>query len=554
MVATYTIGVDFGTLSARALLVNTKNGEEIAEATCDYLHGVMSETLAATGEPLPRDYALQDPSDYIAALQYVIPTVIAKAGVSPSEVIGIGIDFTCCTLLSVDESGIPLCEKPRFSHTPLAYAILWKHHAASVYAKQLTELAKKRGEAFLSRCGGKIDEEWAFPKMAQVFFEAPEVYHAAHAFVEAGDYIVWRLAGKLSRAYQYAAYKSHYDMEQGYPTKEYLSAFSPEFGETALQKLEGAVNEMGTLAGKITPEFATRLGLCENTAVAVACPDGHIAALSLGVSHAGDMMAVLGTSACFMALGEKNVRVPGICGTVRDGIVPGLYGFEAGLCCLGDHFAYAAERLTSPAYVQEAKERGISMMTLLCEKASALSPGESGVLALNWFNGNRSTLVDGKLSGAFVGMTLQTLPEHLMRALFEATAFGARHIVENYEANGVPIRRIVASGGIVYKNPFLMQLYADVLEREIAVTATAQAPAHSSAIVAATAAGAYADLESAISAMRSPVIRVYKPNGANFSTYRTLYAAYMRMHDWFGSKNCDLMYTLRELAQKQEGV
>ena len=550
----YTIGVDFGTLSARALLLDADTGEEIAVQAMAYPHGVMSETLTITGETLPPDYALQDPADYITALSHVIPAVLRAGGVNADEVVGIGIDFTCCTLLSVDADGTPLCQLPAFSKTPLAYALLWKHHAAHQYAVRMTEVAKQRGEAFLARCGGKVDEEWAFPKMYQVLSEAPDVYRAAHLFVEAGDWIVWQLTGQLSRAYQFAAYKNHYDMEVGYPDEEYFAAVDERLAHVVSQKLGGALHKMGARAGTLNASFAEQLSLREGIAVAVALPDGHSVAVGLGLSNAGDMLGVLGTSGCFMALGTCDRDVPGICGSVKDGILPGFHGFEAGLCCLGEHFSYAAEHFVSPAYVEEASARGISVLALLMEKAAARRAGESGVLALGWLNGNRSTLVDAKLSGAFVGVTLQTAPEDLMRALCEATAFGARNIVENYEAHGVPIHRIVASGGIAHKNPFLMQLYADILGREITVTVTAEAPARSSAIAGACAAGLYGDICAATKALHAPAAHIYRPNGANKAVYDRLYGLYRRLHDYLGMEARDVMYTLRDIASEQKGV
>ncbi len=552
--AAYTVGVDFGTLSARALVVNTATGEEIAEAVMAYPHGVMSETLCKTGETLPPDFALQDPADYLAALYHVIPTAIAHAGIDPAEVVGVGIDFTCCTLLSVDENGTPLCQKEQFCDTPLAYALLWKHHAATKYARRLSEVAKARKEGFLARCGGKVDEEWALPKLYQVMCEAPEVFDAAARFVEAGDWIVWMLTGKLSRAYQFAAYKSHYQKGVGFPSREYLAAVEPRLADAVSDKLAGELHRAGTCAGALCNAAAAQLGLREGTAVAVAMPDGHCAAIGLGLCESGDMMAVLGTSGCFMTVNEGDKNVPGICGTVADGILPGLYGYEAGLCCLGDHFAFAAERLCSPAYVKEAEERGIGMLELLMEKAAAKRAGESGVLALNWFNGNRSILVNGNLSGMFVGLTLATAPEDLMRALVEATGFGARNIIENFEANGVQIERIVATGGIARKSPFVMQTYANILGRELLVASTAQAPALSAAIAAAAAAGVYADLAEASEAMRTPILQTYTPNGDDFSVYSTLYGEYKALHDYFGRGGNAVMERLRALSDAQRGV
>ena len=354
--------------------------------------------------------------------------------------------------------------------------------------------------------------------------------------------------------YHFAAYKTHYVQGVGYPTPAYLAAVDPRLEHLVEEKLGGELLQMGSLAGHVTADAAARFGLAEGTPVAIAMPDGHSVGTALGLSQCGDMFAVLGTSGCFMTIDKKDVPVSGICGIVQDGILPGYYGYEAGLCSLGDHFAFAERNLTSPAYVREAEARGISMLRLLLEKAAQKKAGESGVLALNWFNGNRSTLVDSNLSGLFVGMTLATAPEDLLRALIEATGFGARNIIENFEAHGVQIRRIFASGGIARKDPFTMQLYADILGRELIVSRTAQAPALGAAICAAAAGGVYPDVPTAIAHMKSPADHVYTPNGANFEVYSALYAQYKRLHDYFGRGENDVMKALRALSAKQKGI
>ncbi len=552
--AKYTIGVDFGTLSARALLVDTKDGRELASVAMDYPHGVMDRAFCATGEQLPPNYALQHPADYLHALAFVVSSVVREAGVSPADVVGLGIDFTCCTLLAVDAEGTPLCFLPAFEKTPLAYSILWKHHAAHKYAAHLTEVAEARGERFLARCGGKVDDEWTLAKMAQVMHEAPEVWNAADRFLEGGDFLVQTITGnKENRSYHYAAYKTHYVAGTGYPSIAYLDAAYQKWGETVLKKLRGELLLMGSCAGYLTAEYAEKLGLCEGTAVAVATPDAHSAGASLGLSKTGDMFAVLGTSGCFMAIGDKDLSVPGICGVVKDGILPDFYGYEAGLCSLGDHYAFAAKNLTSSAYAEEARERGIGMLPLLLEKAAKKKAGESGLLALNWFNGNRSILVDSSLSGCFVGMTLATAPEDMLRALLEATAFGMRNIVDNFEAHGLAIGSIVAAGGIARKDPFTMQLYADVLGREIAVSSTAQAPARGVAVGAAAAAGVYPDMQSAVRAMHAVPDRVYTPNAQEHAVYDRLYAEYKTLHDYFGRGENGVMARLRALAAERKG-
>ncbi|MBQ9779103.1 MAG: ribulokinase [Clostridia bacterium] len=550
--AKYVLGVDFGTLSGRAVLIDVARGEDVATAAMDYPHAVMDRTLAKTGKRLPPDYALQDPADYLAVLERVIPEVLQKAKADPGDVAGVGVDFTCCTLLSLDKNGAPLCFDKAFEQVPLAYSVLWKHHAAKPYADRLTEVARERGEEFLARCGGKIDEEWTFAKILQIFYEAPELYAATDRFCEAGDWVVAQLTGKLSRSYHFAAYKRHYTEKAGYPSRDFFAAVDPALADVT-KKLDGALFKMGSCVGHVTKEAAARFSLAEGTPVAVAMPDGHCAAPGVGVCREGDMFAVLGTSGCFMAVGKSEALVPGICGTVKDGILPGFYGYEAGLSSLGDHFAYAAKNLTSPAYVREAQERGIPMLKLLLEKAAQKKPGESGVIALNWFNGNRSILVDGSLSGCFVGMTLATAPEDLLRALLEATAFGARNIIENFEQHGVEIRRIIACGGIARKDPFTMQLYADVWGREVAVTSTTEGPARGAAICAAVAAGLYPDVADAVERLGAPLHCVYTPNGANFEVYNALYTEYKALHDYFGRGANNVMKHLRALAAKQRG-
>ena len=552
--AKYTIGVDFGTLSARALLVDTADGRELASVAMDYTHGVMDHVLCTTGEPLPPDYALQHPADYLEALCFVVPAVVREAGVNAADVVGLGIDFTCCTFFPVDEMGTPLCFLPQFEKTPLAFALLWKHHAAHAYADRLTALARERAEKFLSRCGGKIDPEWTLPKLAQVMWEAPEVFAAADRFVEGGDFLVQTVTGeRKNKSYQIAAYKVHYSHTDGYPSVEFLDAAYRGCGKAVLKKLRGDLLLMGSCAGHLTAEYAERLGLCAGTAVAVATPDAHCTGAAVGLSQKGDMLTVLGTSGCFMTLGERELAVPGICGCVKDGVVPGLYGYEAGLCSLGDHFAFAAENLTSPAYAREAQARGMKMLPLLLEKAAKKKAGESGLVALNWFNGNRSVLTDSTLSGCFVGLTLASTPEDMLRALIESTAFGLRNIVDNFEEHGLAVRRIIAAGGIARKDPFTMQLYADVLGREVAVTATAQGPARGVAIGAAAAAGVYPDLQSAVAAMHAPIERVYTPCMREYAVYDRLYMEYRFLHDYFGRGENGVMARLRALAAEQKG-
>lgn len=548
--ATYTIGVDFGSLSCRAVLADTKNGRVLASETMAYPHAVMDTVLAATGAPLPANYALQDPADYLLTLSSVLPAVIRAAGVAEADVIGIGIDFTCCSMLPVDAAGNPLCFDERFCGEPQAYVKMWKHHAAQPYADRINEVARTRGERWLSLTGGTVSSEFMFPKIYQTLVEAPAVYEAAAAFMEAGDFITYQLTGVPTCGYQYAAYKSQYSEEEGYPSEEFFAAVDERLRHVVRDKLPYPIRKAGTPVGRVTREAAARFGLAEGTVVAAATPDAHVAAFALDTCRAGDGFAVFGTSACFYSLSEEMRRVDGICGMAADGVVPGLVGYEAGLCCFGDHFAYAAERLTSAAYVKEAEARGVPMLKLLIEKAAKKAPGEAGVLALNWWNGNRSVLINSDLSGLFVGMTLGTAPEDLMRALIEATAFGTRNIFETFAAAGVPITALVAAGGVARKDPFTMQLFADVLRLPIRIAETTEAPALGSAVNAAVAAGAYPSFAEAIPAMSAVSDTVYRPNEAASAVYDALYGEYKRLHDYFGRGENNVMLTLRQVRER----
>ncbi len=544
----YTIGIDFGTLSGRAVLVDVKDGREIADCVLDYPHAVMDEVLCATGEALPANYALQDPADYLQVLDTVIPGVIRQSGVDPADIIGVGVDFTTCTCLPVTADGTPLCFDPAYAGNRHAYVKLWKHHAAQPYADRFNAVAKERGETFLDDFGGKVSSEWMFAKVLETLEEAPEVYDGCAYIVEAGDWINWLLTGRLTRGYLFAAYKAEYIMDRGYPSPDFLAALNPRLRDVADTKLAGPIAYIAEKVGTVTASAAARWGLCEGIAVSCAMPDAHVASPALAQNHAGDMFGILGTSGCYMLIDHDYRTVPGICGVVRDGLVPGFYGYEAGLCCFGDHFAWAAENLMTAEYVKEAETRGVSALKLLIEKASRQAPGAHGLLALNWFNGNRNILVNANLSGAFVGMTLRTRPEDMLRALIEATAYGTRIIIENYREHGVAVKTFVAGGGIARKDPFTMQLFADILGMDIRIAGSTQIPALASAIYAATAAGAYDCLEAASAAMNSVSETVYRPDPRAATVYDKLYAEYKLLHDYFGRGGNDVMMRLRAIA------
>ena len=546
----YTIGVDYGTLSGRAVLVEVGTGREVASAVYEYPHAVM-DTALPSGKKLGFDWALQHPQDYVDVLTHTIPEAMKASGVKAEDVIGIGTDFTACTVLPVKDDGTPLCFLPEFSDAPHAYVKLWKHHAAQDKANQLNEIAAKRGEKWLHNYGGKISSEWLFPKLWQVLDEAPEVYAAMDHFVEAADWIVWQLTGVQTRNSCTAGYKAMYNKATGYPDKAFFKALDPRMENVIADKLSCPVTPLGQKAGGLTAAMAKALGLKEGTAVSIGNVDAHVCVPAVGIAAPGQMLAIMGTSTCHMMMGTKENQVPGMCGVVQDGIMPGFAGYEAGQSCVGDHFAWFVDNCCPQSYVEAAKAKGVNVHQYLTELAEAQKVGEHGLVALDWWNGNRSVLVDVDLTGMMLGMTLQTKPEDIYRALIEATAYGTRMIIENYRENGVAVEAFYASGGISQKNPMLMQIYADVLGMDIKIAGSAQGPALGSAIFAAVAAGkaagGYADVFTAARDMGKVKDTVYHPIAANAKVYDKLFAEYRVLHDYFGRGANDVMKRLKAI-------
>lgn len=550
----FTLGVDFGTLSARALVVEVGTGRELAAATMDYPHAVMSRELP-DGTPLKPDWALQDPQDYLDCLRAIIPEALRQSAVSADDVIGVGIDFTANTMLPVDANGVPLCFHPAYASIPHAWAMLWKHHAAQDRARRIQEIAEARGERFLKRYGGKVSSEWMFPKLWQILDEAPEVYAAADRFIEAGDWIVLQLTGNEMRSASMAGYKAFWHKADGYPSDDFFAAIDPRLAHVVDEKLSRKLYPAGTRAGVVTPEAAKWTGLRAGTAVSVASIDAHVSLPPAGLVDPGKLLMILGTSTCHIMLGDVEREVPGICGVVEDGVVPGLYGYEAGQSCCGDHFKWMIDNCVPKVYCDEADARGMGLHALLTEKAARLRPGESGLVALDWWNGNRSVLVDVDLTGLMVGMTLATRPEEIYRALIEATAYGTRVIVENFEQHGVAIDGLYACGGIAKKNPLMMQIYADVLGREIRVARSTQTPALGSAMFGAVAAGrafgGYDSIADAAREMGGVDEKSYAPIEENRIVYDALYQEYLRLHDAFGRGGNDVMKRLKQIRDRQ---
>ena len=549
----YALGVDFGTESGRALLVDISNGNELATAVYAYQNGVIDEKLPVEGKDirLDPDWALQDPDDYIHTFQNTIPQVLKQTGVSFDDVIGIGIDFTASTMMPVKADGKPLCTLPQLRENPHAWVKLWKHHAAQPEADLINKTARKLNQKWLDRYGGKISSEWFFSKTLQILDEAPEVYQNADRLIEAADWVVWQLTGVETRNSCAAGYKALWSKRDGFPLEAFFAALDSRLEKVIDTKMLRDITPIGRCAGKLTPQAASWLGLKPGTAVASANVDAHVAVPAATVTEPGRMVMIMGTSTCHMVLGTSEHLVPGICGYVEDGIIPGLFGYEAGQSCVGDHFAWFVENCVPASYEQEAKSRDVGIHQLLEEKAAHLKPGESGLIALDWWNGNRSVLVDVDLTGLLIGATLATTPEEIYRALIEATAFGTRVIVEAFQNNNIPVTEIVTCGGLPEKNKLLMQIYADITGRELKVTASTQTSALGSAMFGAVAAGkslgGYDTIVDAAKSMAHLKDIVYKPIPENQKIYEQLYPEYLRLYDEFGRGGNNVMKTLKRI-------
>ena len=550
----YVVGVDFGTLSGRAVVVRVRDGEELGSAVHEYRYGVIDRELPGTGTGtgaatgagavLPPDWALQHPEDWREVLRTAVPAALAAAGIDPAAVIGIATDFTACTVLPTTADGTPLAETD-LAGRPHAWPKLWKHHAAQGQADRINALAHARAEKWISRYGGKISAEWQYAKALQVLEEDPAVYAATERWIEAADWIVWQLTGTESRNTCTAGYKGiHQDGH--YPDEDYLAALNPDFADFARTRLEHPLSPLGTRVGPLTAQAAAWTGLPEGIAVAAGNVDAHVAAPAAQAVENGQLLAIMGTSTCHVVNGAALADVPGICGVVDGGIVAGAYGYEAGQSAVGDIFAWWLRQGAPAEYHAEAAANGEDLHQLLTRKAAGQGVGAHGLVALDWMNGNRSTLVDHHLSGVIVGLTLATRPEEIYRALLESTAYGTRTIVDALEAGGVPVTEFIVTGGLK-KNALLMQIYADVLRRPVSLAVSEQGPALGSAIHAAVAAGAHADVRTAAAAMGRVQRNAYLPDPARADAYDALYAEYRLLHDHFGTGPDKQLHRLRAI-------
>lgn len=540
--------MDFGTLSVRAVFVRARDGHVVSEAVAQYPHQVMERTLTAGhNRALPPDFALQVAGDYLTLMDKAVPEALEKAEIEPADVIGIGLDGTSATVIVTDARGVPLSDLPEFKNEPHAYVKLWKHHGATEQTDRIVALAKQREEAWLGRYGGTLSSEMLMPKSLETLEKAPDVYRAAAEIVNLVDFLTWELTGRLTYAAGDSGYKRMYQ-DKSYPSPEFLKALNPEFERVFLDKMSHPVLPLGEKVGGLNAKYAQKFGLPEGIAVASGNIDAHVQAASVNAVQPGQLTGILGTSSCWVIPGADYADVPGISGVVDGGVADGSWGYEAGQSAVGDIFAWFVDNCVPERYEQDAREAGLNIHDYLTLKAAELEIGESGLVSLDWWNGNRSTLVDANLTGLMVGMTLTTTPEEMYRAILEATAFGARMIIDNFEEHGVPVNSIHVAGGLL-KNEFLMQMYADVTRRPLSVATVDQAGAQGSAIFAAVAAGAQPDLETAARTMGGVIENAYLPNEESALKYDPLFNIYRHLYNLFGREDTT-MYQLKDIRRE----
>ncbi len=523
------LGLDFGTESVRAVLVDLR-GREWGSAVARYPHGQIVEALPGSKKKLPPHYALQHPLDWMESASKAVRAAIRKGKLDSKDVIGIGVDFTSCTMLPAKRDGTPLCLLKEFAAQPHAWPKLWKHHGAQSQTDHINAVALARGENFLQHYGGIIGIEWFFPKILETLELAPRAYDAAEVWIEGGDWFVWQLTGgaaeSLPRSTCQAGYKGMWSATEGYPSKEFLCAVNPKLAHVVEDKMPGRLVAPGVAAGGLTAVMAKKLGLLEGTPVSAAIIDAHAGVPGAGAAEPGTLVMVMGTSSCQLLNSKAERSVSGVAGVVRDGILPGYFGYETGQAAVGDAFDWL-RRLT-----------GQRDFSVLGREAAALPPGADGVRCVDWFNGCRTPLMDGALKGAFAGLMLHHRPAHLYRALLEASAFGVRWIVELLREGGVPVRKFVATGGLPHHNPLVVQVYADVLGEPITVHPSKQGPALGAAILGALAAGAFTSPGDAIRAMAVPkpgTAAFFKPNRTYRAAYKGLYREYRRHADFLST-------------------
>ena len=542
----YSIGLDFGTESCRAIIIDVNCGKVCGSTISNYRNSVIDKFLPNQSDfQLPDKWALQNPDDYIESMIKSVKKLLDISKISPDKICGLGIDFTSCTIIPTDEFGKPLSYFVEYKNNPHAWAKLWKHHSSDEQAKKITMIANENNLDWIEKYGGSISAEWLISKGLQILEEAPEIYKASKYFVEAGDWIVWQLTGKLIRNKCAAGYKGLWNEDNGYPDKIFLSKLNKDFIDFYDHKIFGEVINSGKKVSTLNKEFSELLGLNIDTIISSAIIDAHSAFIGVGISKPKKMMIILGTSACHIVLSEEYKFIKGISGIVKDGIIDGYYAYEGGQASFGDNLKWFVENLTPIKYFKEAENLGVSIYDLLEDYASKLD--ESKIISLDWFNGNRTPLVDSNLSGLIVGMNVTTEAPEIYLSLLESLAYGSKIILDQFKENGIEIEEIICSGGISKKSKLLMQILSDVTNRKISVIESDQASAIGAAILGALASGSkfggYDNIEEAMLNMSSSINEVYSPNTANQLKYSKLFYEYKRLFHYFSKEN-NIMKTL----------
>ncbi len=559
----YVIGMDFGTNSCRSLLVRISDGKELASSVFPYPSGIDGVILDSENPNLAR----QNPNDYLLGIELTIKDVLLRAKeIEPDfrneDIIGIGIDTTGSSPMPVDESGLPMCLKDKFKDNPNAMVWLWKDHTSFLEAEHITNLAAEIRPQYLSKIGGKYSSEWFWSKILHCENVDPELFDAIYSWVEICDWIPAVLIGKtkpeeIKRSVCAAGHKAIYNLQwNGLPDKEFLNKLSPRLGNLR-DRLYDKAYTSENLAGFLSKQWAEKLGLTENVAVAVGAFDAHMGAVGAGITEE-TMVKIIGTSTCDIMIWQNDKPlndIVGVCGIVDGSVINGYFGIEAGQSAVGDILLWFVNYLTPEKYGKTTEEKFLNLE----KAASELKPGESGLLALDWNNGNRTILVDVRLSGLLIGQTLHTNPHEIYRALIEATAFGALKIIDRIEEYGVKIKDVVNCGGLAVKNPLMMQIYADVIGRPMKISKSEQTPALGAAIFAAVAAGkkngGYDTIKEAQAAMTS-ISKIYNPDYEHHETYKMLYQLYCQLHDAFGTKewNGSLYNVMKDLLNIRDQI
>lgn len=535
---TYSIGIDYGTASGRVFLVDTTNGEIISTYIKEYPHGTISESL--NGTELPHNYFLQHAADYTSILEEGVQYVLKDSQVDPKSIIGIGIDFTSCTIVFLDDNFKPLHLHPDLEDQPHAYVKLWKHHGAQDEATYMKQVSDKVNPSWLNFYGHNVNSEWMIPKILEVKNKAPEVLERSAYIMEAGDYLVSLLTDKNIRSNCGIGFKGFYNETDGF-NYSFFEAIDQKLPEIVKTKCEAPVVNIGESAGSLSPYYQNLWGLTEQVQISPYIIDAHSGVLGVGAIEQGEFTPVIGTSTCHLMLNPKQEPIPAITGSVKDAIIPGLYAYEAGQAAVGDLFNYSAS-LAPKSYVDQAEKQGLSILEYLEKLAADISIDKQHVTVLDWHNGNRSILSDSKLTGSIFGLTLQTPFEMIHKAYLESTAFGTKMIMQQFENNHIPVETVYAAGGIPIKSELLVDIYANVLNKEVVVIDSSNATALGAAMLGANVGGAYPTLKETVKHMKQPVYYRKQPEAKKVKQYALLFDRYKALHDLLGKEYPQLSY------------